>query len=641
MSDTQASITLNAYDRTQAAFRSAMASMEKFRKSAFNLKTALVGVLSGVAIGAGIKSILDYGDKTAKLAETLKITTKELQQYRFAGEQSRLTNEEMDKGLTRLSKSLGELRIGQGSLYTFLKTADPAFLNTLKNSNSFSEALNLVIQRIGALKSPTEQAALANAAFGRSFQGFIRLSAGGGKVLADLKQQALDLGIVLSDKFLKNAEKAGDEWNIVTKVLRAAWANIVDGMLPSLSNLSSYLGNNSEALRSFGTAVGKALEGIGTFAVKVGQAVDSVSDFYDKIKVGTFNSLESAKLSNENLAISINKLNVLIGQQLQYVKGADNAWTGWGKSIEQHRFDVVSEKIRNLSNQIQIFKVAIEQSGAAMTASGLFQKADGEGSAKKYADALNKKDDGAKEKEQLQKKLNDMEMSFLSAEEKQYVHLSKMRDIAREGYEKGLIDKEEYLRRIEDMEERTAEKVAEINQKAADKQYRIQIQTENKVRQMKYQTANLAVSLLQTLGQKSKAAAVAAILLGKGVAIAQVIQNTAVAIMKYASMGYAGLPMIPVMKALGAAQIALIAGTGLAEISNLNKGGAGGGIGAGASSPGESVANSQKQETPVSAGKKVMINLGDGDDLISKSAVRKLIEKINQEVKDGATLITT
>ena len=651
MSNTTASITLSAHDRTQAAFRSAMAGLEKLKKSAFSLKTALAGVLAGAGIAAGIKSILDYSDKTAKLADTLKISTKELQQYRFAGEQSRLTNEELDKGLTRLSKSLGELRIGQGALNQFLKTADPDFLKTLKNSKDFSESLDLILKRIGALKNPTEQAALANAAFGRSYQGFIRLTAEGGKVLADLKQQALDYGIVLDDKFLRKSEAVGDKLNVVMKILRVAWAHVVDGMIPALEKLADYFAKNSEQVRDFGRAIGDAI-------VLIVEGVAAVKKLADKIAEGYQNMQQWLQLNvgdNWNLdrfratQFDIDRLSEGLNKLKKDYENIERKTTAWGSAayyvnkqtgeiIKPNVVDAINSKIIVTEKYIEKLngELALKRQLALIDSQNKKDQEIKEGP--KFKDSLNRKDDDKQKNDALKKKINDLELQYLSEEEKQYVHLSKMQSMLDEALQKNLITRERYNQIREDMEERTAEKVAEINMKAAEKQYKHGLQAEKAYRNMKLQTVNMAAQLLQTLGQKSKAAAIAAIVLNKAVAIAQTIQNTAAAVMKSYTLDPTGV-LAAKIAFVGKLQLGIIAATGLAEISNAGKDkGGGGSIG----SPGQSVAQSSDSgQRPSSAGRRVEINLGDDRDLISKSAVRKLIDRINEEIKDGASIFSS
>lgn len=83
------------------------------------------------------------------------------------------------------------------------------------------------------------------------------------------------------------------------------------------------------------------------------------------------------------------------------------------------------------------------------------------------------------------------------------------------------------------------------------------------------------IGLLNTLGQESRGAAIAAIVLNKGLAIAQTIQNTAAASVRaLAELGpIAGPPAAASISAYGAAQVGIIGATGLLQISNLSSSG--------------------------------------------------------------------
>lgn len=92
---------------------------------------------------------------------------------------------------------------------------------------------------------------------------------------------------------------------------------------------------------------------------------------------------------------------------------------------------------------------------------------------------------------------------------------------------------------------------------------------------MRLQTANLALGLLNTLGVKSKAAAIAAVLLNRGLAISQAIQNTAVAVTKALTVDPTGA-LAARVATLGKIQIGIIAATGALEVANIAGGNAGG-----------------------------------------------------------------
>lgn len=99
-------------------------------------------------------------------------------------------------------------------------------------------------------------------------------------------------------------------------------------------------------------------------------------------------------------------------------------------------------------------------------------------------------------------------------------------------------------------------------------------------RSMQVGTWQLAAELMQSLAGKSKLAAIAAIAISKGLAIAQVIQQTAIASMAafapppigLGPLGGAGLAAS--IQSLGAIQIGLIAATGLVQASQVGGGGA-------------------------------------------------------------------
>ena len=86
---------------------------------------------------------------------------------------------------------------------------------------------------------------------------------------------------------------------------------------------------------------------------------------------------------------------------------------------------------------------------------------------------------------------------------------------------------------------------------------------------------------LQVLGQKSKTAAMAALVLQKGLAIAQVVVSTQAASMRaMAELGpLAGPPAVASIQAMGAASVGIIAATGLLQASMV--GGTAGGISTG------------------------------------------------------------
>jgi len=126
-----------------------------------------------------------------------------------------------------------------------------------------------------------------------------------------------------------------------------------------------------------------------------------------------------------------------------------------------------------------------------------------------------------------------------------------------------------------DMAVSMGEQFLEIYYRQNEQRLRSEQQINALVTASKFNALQNAVGFLQELGTKSKAAALAALILQKGLAVGQTIINTEVAAMRaLAELGpIAGPPAAASIKAMGAASIGLIAATGLLQASGISSGG--------------------------------------------------------------------
>lgn len=203
-------------------------------------------------------------------------------------------------------------------------------------------------------------------------------------------------------------------------------------------------------------------------------------------------------------------------------------------------------------------------------------------------------------------------------------------DLARQFYDARLVTETEYNNLIQ--QQFFAHTIA--MQQAAQNSAQMQLQaTASAVQE--------SVSLLGVFANKSKAAAIAAVALNKGLAIAQAIQNTAVAATRaLAELGpIAGPPMAASIKAWGAIQVGLIAATGIAQAAGA--GGGGSAPTAGARSNFDTPNISQVDDGSQSSGSTVFIEGIDPAMMYSGDQLEQLVGRINDAVKNGATLVAT
>lgn len=203
----------NKLSRSLGQF-SAAAGIPKLGKALSGVKDAAAGVLGefkNLALGGGVlaglatglflmvKGTSDYGDRIAKVAGSVGITSEALQEFRFAAERSGVEAEVMDKSLQKFSATMGQLKAGTGSLHGLLEKVSPTFLLTLKGAKGTEDAFMKTLTAISKLKDPAKQAALATAAFGKSGVGLINLAKEGPKGIDELRKKARQLGIMSNE----------------------------------------------------------------------------------------------------------------------------------------------------------------------------------------------------------------------------------------------------------------------------------------------------------------------------------------------------------------------------------------------------------------------------------------------------------
>jgi hypothetical protein len=181
---------------------------------------------------------------------------------------------------------------------------------------------------------------------------------------------------------------------------------------------------------------------------------------------------------------------------------------------------------------------------------------------------------------------------------------------------------------------------------AADERVRIERDAQQLITDARLSAANAAVGLLSQLGGKNKAAAIAAIALGKALSIGQIIQNTAVAQMKALAMlgPIAGPPAAAKIGMYGKIQAGIVAATGLAQVAGVMSGDSGG-ITSTATS-GSAVASNNGGGSVsgmggTTAGRGQIVSIQLQGDVFGREAVRNLISEINEAISDGAVLRLT
>ena len=233
------------------------------RASSLRRKMRLLGVAAaGVAAAGGlallVKRSIDAADAIAKTADAIGISTDALQELRFAADLSGVSVESLDKALKFATKAIGELCTRTSSeLTTALKDFDAQLLRNIRSAGSVEEAIELVFRGMGEMEDATKKAALAKSVFGRAGIDLVNIVRGEAGALEEMRQQARDLGIVLDEELLRNAEKAKDQLTVLGTVLSANLNKAILEHADAIGDLADRFTDSLPTLISWVSTFGK------------------------------------------------------------------------------------------------------------------------------------------------------------------------------------------------------------------------------------------------------------------------------------------------------------------------------------------------------------------------------------------------
>lgn len=189
---------------------------------------ALGSIAGAAALGEIANRSLDYASSLGEVAQQLGVTTRDLQEYRYAATQVGISQEVMDKGLAKLTLSMGQARAGaEKPKKAFEELSRLLGRDILTSAQSAGDAIPLIAEAMSHIEDPTRRAELAVALFGKAAQKLDTLLAGGADEVNRLRDAAQSLGVVISDDVIQNADKTADRLAEIKVVLQANIANQV------------------------------------------------------------------------------------------------------------------------------------------------------------------------------------------------------------------------------------------------------------------------------------------------------------------------------------------------------------------------------------------------------------------------------
>jgi hypothetical protein len=218
---------------------------------------ALLAAFSIGAVTAALKSYTDFTGKIADMSAKTGIGTEALQRLKYAAEQNGSSLEQVSGAVTKLGNNLAG---GNKNAVSALDALGLS-LSTVRSMEP-DRAFTAIADAIAKVPDPMDRSKLAMDLFGKSGAELLPMMTGN---LTETAAAADKLGIVMSDDAVQAGDKFGDTMASLTAVGQAVIAQVLTPMIPTLTAVALWLGENipaaiSGARGAFDFLIKKGLE---------------------------------------------------------------------------------------------------------------------------------------------------------------------------------------------------------------------------------------------------------------------------------------------------------------------------------------------------------------------------------------------
>lgn len=209
--------------------------------------TAVKGLAAAVGIDmlAGLtQNALDFSDAIADMSDRTGVSTKMIQEFRYAAQMAGSDFETADAGLEKFAKTVGDAANGNDAAIKKLKEYGVTTLDV-------DEAVRQAADGIKKLDNPTKQMSATMDLFGKKAGTLTQTLAAGSEGLELQARAARDLGIVLDEGIIRNAGQANDQLDTMKMILSAQMAANISANASAIAGFASGISTVTSALMKF------------------------------------------------------------------------------------------------------------------------------------------------------------------------------------------------------------------------------------------------------------------------------------------------------------------------------------------------------------------------------------------------------
>ena len=204
-------LRISAKDNTKSGFNGVNKNINKTQQSMKKLAGAFAGVFAIRQIVQFGQESLALADNIGKTADSIGVSTKFLQQYQFAAQQSGIETEQFNKALRFFSKGVGEAAQGTGLAMRAFKEMGLSIKDSSGQTKKSEDLFKEFFVTLESIQEPFERNALLAQVFGAKVGiTMANLIKGGAVAMEDLAKSASG---VIDEETIRNAEAFNDALN--------------------------------------------------------------------------------------------------------------------------------------------------------------------------------------------------------------------------------------------------------------------------------------------------------------------------------------------------------------------------------------------------------------------------------------------
>ena len=214
---------------------------ELLRTGIRTLGGALIGAATVSGLGVLIDRSISAADAIGKTADKIGVGVEALQELRFAAKASGVEQQTLDMALQRFTRRAAEAAQGTGEAKDALAQMGIALRDQDGHLRRSEDLLADVANAFARMEDPAERVRLAFKLFDSEGVALVNLLADGSGALEDMRERARDLGIVLDEHLVRDAERARTELDTLSQVISANLTRAALEAAPVIADLSSWL----------------------------------------------------------------------------------------------------------------------------------------------------------------------------------------------------------------------------------------------------------------------------------------------------------------------------------------------------------------------------------------------------------------